>query len=80
MHSMYIRTVSFSFGTFDSFLAGFGRNLVYSACCSAQMAQKQWFKPVKQSRQQALRVYCPNLYCEKNVKEGDSMWEGEKIA
>ena len=32
----------FSFGTFDSFLVGLGRNQVYlySACCSTQTAHK----------------------------------------
>ena len=30
----------FSFGTFDSFLAGLDRNWVYGVCCSAQMAHK----------------------------------------
>ena len=29
-----------SFGTFDSFLAGLGRNQVYGACCPAQTAYK----------------------------------------
>ena len=39
-HSMYIRIVRpwllFSFGTFDYFLAGLGRNQAYSACSSTQ--------------------------------------------
>ena len=36
---LILTTVS-SFGTFDSFLAGLGKNQVYDACCSAQMAYK----------------------------------------
>ena len=59
---------AFSFVTFDSFLASLGRNSVYDACCSAQTAQ---FKRVQQSRQQALRAYCPKLYilCPKEKEE-----------
>ena len=42
-HSIYIRIVSslriFSFGTFNSFQAGLGRNQVYGAFCYAQMVQ-----------------------------------------
>ena len=30
----------FCFCTFDSFLAGLGRNRVYGVCCSAQAAHK----------------------------------------
>ena len=41
---IYIRTVSsqllITFGTFDSFPAGLGRNRVYCACCIAQMDHK----------------------------------------
>ena len=41
---IYIRTVSsyllYSFGTFNSFLTGVGRNRVYVACCSAQAVHK----------------------------------------
>ena len=45
LHSIYIfgsKTLAalFSFGTFDSFLAGLGRNGVYGGCCSAPMACK----------------------------------------
>ena len=40
------------------------RYWVYSACCSAQTTQKQ-FKSVEQSRQLALRAYCPNVLCSK---------------
>ena len=61
-HSIFIKTVRhkllFSFGTFDSFLAGLGRNRVYRACCSAQTVHK----PVQQTRQQVLRAYCPYMY------------------
>jgi hypothetical protein len=57
---MYIRTVIpeilFSF---DFCLAFLGRNQVFGAVCSAQLAHKVHF-----SRQHALRVHCPNyLYC-----------------
>jgi hypothetical protein len=45
-HSLYFP----SFDTFDSFLAGLGRNQVYNANCSAQLTHNQ-FKPVQQSRQ-----------------------------
>jgi hypothetical protein len=44
------------FYTFDSFLAGLGRNQVYNANCSAQLTHNQ-FKPVQQSRQQVQRAY-----------------------
>ena len=58
-HIIHINTVScwlyFSFGTFDSFLADLGRNQVYGACCSAQMAHKPF-------RKLALRAFCPNIY------------------
>ena len=50
-----------SFGTFDSYLAG----LVKIKCKVHVALPKRYtnqFKPVKQSRQQALRAYCPNLY------------------
>ena len=46
-----------------------------SACCSAKMAHKRnQFKLVLQSRQQALRAYCPNiLYCaSRNAQAGPS--------
>ena len=49
------------FSTFNSFLAGLGRNQVYGASCSAQTTHDQ-FKPVQKSRKQVLRAYCPNLY------------------
>ena len=40
-HSIYIRTLSsFSFGRFISFKTCLGRNQIYSACCSVQMAHK----------------------------------------
>ena len=35
-----------------------GRNLVYCTCCPNKTAHK----PVKQSRQQAIRAYCPKIY------------------
>ena len=54
----YVRTVSsylfFSFGTFDSFLAGLGINQ---------------FKPVQQSRHERLRAYCSNIYTVGKGKE-----------
>ena len=62
----YSRTVSsqsqllFSFGTFDSFLAGLGRNRVYNVCGPAEWHLHQ-FKPVQQNRKQALRAYCCNI-------------------
>ena len=52
--TVYIRTVRlFKLCTFDSLLAGLGRNIVYSACCSALTSHKL----VEQNRQQALRDY-----------------------
>ena len=40
-HSIYIRTLSsFSFGRFISFKTCLGRNQMYGACCSVQMAHK----------------------------------------
>ena len=53
--------VPFSFGTFDSFLTGLGRNRVYNVCGSAKWYIHQ-FKPVQQNRKQTLRAYCPNIY------------------
>ena len=50
--------IGLSFGIFDSFLSRLGRNQVYGAFWSARTAHK----PVQQSRQQALRTYCPNIY------------------
>ena len=49
----HIRTATF--GTFNSLLAGLGRNRVNSSFCSAH-------KPVHQSRKKVLRAYCPNVY------------------
>ena len=62
-HSIDIRTVKlFSFGKFDSFLAGLCRNQVYCACFSTQTSKKTQFNPVWQSRKQALRAYCPSIF------------------
>ena len=48
---IYIRTVKpcllFSFGTFDSFLAGLSKNQMFGACCLTQKAHK----PVYSRRQ-----------------------------
>ena len=57
---IYIRTVNpyllfIVVGTFDSFLAGLGRNRMYGACCLSKAGQ--------QSRQEVLRPYCPDIYC-----------------
>ena len=49
MHSMYIRTVSFSFGTFDAFLAEIKR-IVHVASLD-QMSKADNSK----------RAYCPNI-------------------
>ena len=46
------------FGTFDFFLAALGRNREYGECCSTQTAHKL----VQQSKKQALRDYCLNVY------------------
>ena len=63
--TVYIRAVStnlyLTFGTFDSFLAGRGRNQTHSACCTDHLAHGP-FKPVWQSRQQGLKPWCPNIY------------------
>ena len=57
---IHIMTVSswltFKFGTFDSFLAGLGRNVALPKWLTIQL------KPVQQSRQEVLRAYCPNTY------------------
>ena len=62
---VYIRTVSslslFSLVTFDSYLAGPGRNILCIVWCMSKWPINQ-FIPVHQSRQQALRPYCPNIY------------------
>ena len=42
---MCLATALLSFGTFDSFLAGSGRNWVFGVCCSVQIA----FQPVQTS-------------------------------
>ena len=52
---------TFSFGTFNSLLAGLDRNWVNGTCCSVQTAHK----PVKTSAaKQELRAYCLNIYCD----------------
>ena len=48
----------YSFGTFDSFLTGQGRNHVYGACCSAQTDHKT----VSTSSAKLLRDYSHNIY------------------
>ena len=63
-NSIYIRTVSsellFSFGMFDSFLAGPVKCMFDVALPNLPIKQ---FKPVQQSRQKGLITYCPNIYC-----------------
>ena len=49
----------FSFGTFDSFLAGLWINQANFALPKRTINQ---FKPVQQRKQQILRAYCPNIY------------------
>ena len=62
LSELILTTVSlFTFGTFDSFLVGLGKNQMYNTYCSTQMA-KNYSKPVEQSRKQALRAYRPNIY------------------
>ena len=65
---VYIRTVSaqllFSCGTFDSFLASLVRNRVYAAYVALSKRSINHFKPVLESRQQALGAFCPNIYCD----------------
>ena len=60
------------FSTFNSFLAGLGRNQVYGASCSAQTTHDQ-FKPVQKSRKQVLRAYCPNLYTVRKTNNAQCM-------
>ena len=52
----------FSFGIFDSFLAGLGAEIM----CMVHLDLPKWpinqFEPVEQSRHQALKAYCPNIY------------------
>jgi hypothetical protein len=61
----------FSFGRFNLFLASLGIDIE----CMVHVALPKWlmnqFKPVQQSRQQALRAYCPNIYiyCEQHRKQ-----------
>ena len=54
----------FRFGIFNFFLTCLGRNQVYGACCSAQMAKwpKKQLKPVLQSKKHAPRAYYSNIY------------------
>ena len=52
-----LQALPFSFGTFDSFLSGIGRNRVYSACCSASTT----LKPVSTSLAK-LKAYYPDMY------------------
>ena len=60
----WISCLLFSFGTFNSILAGLGRYRVYLACCSDQIA----YKPVQQSRQYVEIVYFANtVYCDAAV-------------
>ena len=47
-------------GTYIIFLLGWAQiECMYGASCSAQTAHK----PVKQSRQKAIRAYCSDIYC-----------------
>ena len=52
----------FSFGTFDSFLAGLGRNRVYWLHVALPKRSINQFQPVRQSRQHVVRAYCSNIY------------------
>ena len=65
-HSIYIRTVSsqlfFIFGTFNSFLAGLGRNQVHGACCSVQMAHKPVFQTDNSRLELTVLIYTVLLY------------------
>ena len=59
--SIDIRTVKlFIFGKFDSFLAGLC--IKSTVHVSLPKRPKKQFNPVWQSRKQALRAYCPNIY------------------
>jgi hypothetical protein len=55
-------------------LAGLDRNQMYGACCFAQTSLNQ-FEPVQQSRQQAVRAYCPNIYTVPPILR-NSRWNG----
>ena len=62
--------IPFSFGIFNSFFDGLGRNQV----SMGKMFYPNWdtnqFKPVQQSRKQTIRGYCPNIYTVSQGKFG----------
>ena len=54
---------TFQLRTFNSFLAGLGRNqIVYGATQVAHNSVRINYKPVPQNKQEALRANCSNIY------------------
>ena len=52
----------FSCGTFKSLLAGLGQKIECTVNVAMNKLPINYFKQVMQSRQQALKAYCPNIY------------------
>ena len=66
--------VLLSFGTFDSFLADLAQKSSVRCILLWPNNPINQLEPVQQSKQQALRAYCPNIYALEYAHDG--RWKG----